>query len=103
MLLNPPRFIMKKRPFFLSPSSMRYSRRFAFAVGCFLLLAATAKPALADSANSNETAAAAIDSDQLVRPRRVESTSGQVTNADALVAGNSGYATLTWGGEGAPR
>jgi len=54
------------------------------------LLAAAAKPALADSS----------DSDQLVRPLRIESTIGQVTNADALVAGHNGFATLTWGGVG---
>jgi hypothetical protein len=75
------------------------------------LLAAAAKPTLADSADSNETGAAAIesdsadpatfaDSDQLVRPLRVESTSGQVTNAEALIAGHHGFATLAWGGDG---
>jgi alpha-L-rhamnosidase len=54
------------------------------------LLAAAAKPALADSSDLN----------QLVRPLRVESTIGQVTNADVLIAGHNGFATLTWGGVG---
>jgi alpha-L-rhamnosidase len=31
---------------------------------------------------------------------RVESTNGQVTNADALLAGHHGFANLTWGGDG---
>jgi alpha-L-rhamnosidase len=90
---------------------MRYSRRVASVATCFLLLAATAKPASADSASSNETVAAAIESDsaepatfgdsnRLVHPLRVESTSGQVTNAQALVAGHHGFATMTWGGTG---
>ena len=103
---------MKRPPFSLSPSSTRCCQRVAFAVICFLFLAATGKSTLADSANSNDTGAVAIDSDsadpatfadadRLVRPLQVESTSGQVTNAQALVAGQQGYATLTWGGQGA--
>jgi alpha-L-rhamnosidase len=67
------------------------------------MLAATSEPTRADPAVSqvDETDAASIesdhaaDSDQLVRPLLVQSTSGQVTNAQALVAGEEGYATLT--------
>ena len=91
---------------------MRRAGQVAFAGACFLLLASAAKQTLADSANSNETSAATIesdsadlaisgDSDQLVRPRRVESTSGLVSNADALVSGG-GSATLTMVQGGAP-
>jgi alpha-L-rhamnosidase len=36
----------------------------------------------------------------LMRPLQVESTSGQVANAEALLAGREGYATLTWNGQG---
>ena len=81
---------MIRCPFSLLRSPVRRSRRVAFAGVCFLLLAAAAKPALAGSSDSN----------QLVRPLRVESTSGQVTNADAPIAGHNGFATLTWGGVG---
>src|ERR1700740_3642708 len=97
---------MKRRLFYVLSSSMR-SRRFAFAASCLLLLAVTPKPTLADSGNPD----AAIESDgaepttfadgqKLMRPVRVESTSGQVSNAEALVAGHHGFATLTWGGVG---
>lgn len=72
------------------PSPVRRFRRVASAWVCFLWLAAAAKPALAAPSGLN----------QLVRPLRVESTSGQVTNADALIAGHDGFATLTWGGVG---
>jgi hypothetical protein len=51
MLLNPSHFIMKRRPFYLLPSSMRGFRRVRFAASCLVLLAATAKPTLGDSAS----------------------------------------------------
>jgi hypothetical protein len=106
------RFTMKRTSFSLPPSAIRLSRRFAFAGACALILATTSEPTLADppSVQSNEMAAVSVDSDRaepgtansnrLVRPHRVESTSGQVSNAQALVAGHHGFATLTWGGTG---
>ena len=36
----------------------------------------------------------------LLRPIGVVSASGNVQNAEALVAGNGGYTILTWGGQG---
>ena len=103
---------MKRTSFYLSLLAIRLSRRFAFAGACALMFATTSEPTLADppSVQSDETDAVSADSDRsgpvpadanaLVRPLRVESTSGQVTNAQALVAGHHGFATLTWGGTG---
>jgi hypothetical protein len=112
MLLNSSRFTMNNPLFHLPPSAIRLSRRFAFAGACSLLLATTSELTMADppSAQSDEMDAVSIDSDRaepgaadsnrLVRPLRVESTSGDVRNAEALVAGHHGFATLTWGGTG---
>ena len=41
-----------------------------------------------------------VDANRLVRPLRVESASGQVTNALTLVAGHHDFAALKWGGTG---
>jgi hypothetical protein len=79
-----------------------------------LILATTSELTTADppSAQSDEMDAVGSDSDRaepgtadanrLVRPLRVKSASGQVTNALALVAGHHDFATLKWV-EPAPR
>ena len=99
--------------FHLAPSAIRLSRRFAFPGACSVKLATTSELTMADppSAQSDEMDAVSIDSDRaepgaadanrLVRPLRVKSASGKVTNALALVAGHHDLATLEWGGTGA--
>jgi hypothetical protein len=65
-------------------------------LGC-LLLGALSGATLADSDDSP-----VLESRQpLVRPISVVSTSGNVQNAETLLAANGGYTTLTWGGQGA--
>ena len=53
------------------------------------------------SIDSDRAEPGAADANRLVRPLRVKSASGQVTNALALVAGHHDFATLEWGGTGA--
>ena len=93
---------MKRNASHPPSSPRRRSQRVAFVAVCSLLLGVLSGHVLGDqdefteqdndNANQNEL---------LVRPLSVASTSGQVTNAQALVAGHQGYATLTWGGQGA--
>src|SRR6266478_6340800 len=62
----------------------------ALGLGC-LLLGALSGPALADS----DEGPVPESSEPLLRPIKVVSTSGNVQNAEALVEGHGGYATLT--------
>jgi hypothetical protein len=62
----------------------------AFGLGC-LLLGTLSGSALADSSENSGSESR----EPLLRPTRVVSTSGNVTNADALVEDHEGYATLT--------
>lgn len=83
-LLHPPvSYKITKR----KPRSLHKSFSW-LGLGC-LLLGALSGPVLADS-NTDPGSG-----EMLLRPINVESTSGQVTNAEALVAGNEGAATLT--------
>jgi alpha-L-rhamnosidase len=73
------------------------ARRLALA-GCLWLGALSFAPS---AALADDTAGiASYFNGPLVRPLSVESTSGQVTNADALTAGHYGFATLSWDGTG---
>ena len=62
----------------------------AFGLGC-LLLGTLSGSALADSSEDSGSESR----EPLLRPIKVVSTSGNVTNADALVEDHKGYATLT--------
>jgi len=62
----------------------------AFGLGC-LLLGTLSGSALADSSEDSGSESR----EPLLRPIKVVSTSGNVTNADALVEDHEGYATLT--------
>src|SRR5271165_5180542 len=62
----------------------------AFGLGC-LLLGTLSGSALADPGKDSDSES----SEPLLRPIKVVSTSGNVTNADALVEDHEGYATLT--------
>ena len=59
-------------------------------LGC-LLLGTLSGSALADSSEDSGSESR----EPLLRPIKVVSTSGNVTNADALLEGHEGYATLT--------
>jgi hypothetical protein len=67
----------------------------ALGIGC-LLLGALSSFAFADS----DEGPGLQSREPQLRPLKVVSTSGHVTNAEALVAGHDGYATLSWGGVG---
>lgn len=69
----------------------------AFGLGC-LLLAALSGLALAGFDEGHRPKS----SEPFLRPLEVVSTSGNVLNAEALVGGQSGDATLTWSGVGDP-
>src|SRR4051812_25709327 len=90
---------MKISPFLVwSSAPPRAGRRLWLAgAGCLWLgvLSIATSAALADTASVEPYLTG-----PLVRPLRVESTSGQVTNAETLVAGHHGFATLTWDGTG---
>jgi len=88
---------MKKYPYFV-PSSAPPSvwrRVWLTATGC-VWLGALCLSAPAQAAADREDG----PNPPLLRPLKVVSTSGNVQNAEALVDGHGGYATLTWGGQG---
>jgi hypothetical protein len=64
----------------------------AIGIGC-LLSGTLSGPVLADSADDPGPQSR----QPLLRPLKVVSTSGNVTNAEALVADHDGYATLSLG------
>jgi alpha-L-rhamnosidase len=74
--------MMKARPLLQNLST--------FGLGC-LLLGTLSGSALADSSEDSGSESR----EPLLRPIKVVSTSGNVTNADALVEDHEGYATLT--------
>lgn len=70
----------------------------ALGLGCLLLGALSGHAlAVSDDGQSHESR------QSLLRPTSVVSTSGDVQNAEALVADHEGYATLTMVQGGAPR
>ena len=64
---------MKRISFYLPPSAIRLSGRFAFAGACALILATTSEPTLADppSVQSDEMDAVSVDSDRSEQMRTV--------------------------------
>jgi alpha-L-rhamnosidase len=94
---------MKIPPFHLWSSAppLAWRRRWLAGAGCWWLGALSLAPSAALADNPASIASiASYFTGPLVRPTSVESTSGQVTNAEALVAGQKGFATLTWDGTG---
>jgi alpha-L-rhamnosidase len=89
---------MKKSPFLIWLSaSPSFWCRFWPAVLSWVWLGAFCLPTRADT----EAADWRGSNQRLLRPVKVVSTTGNVQNADALLAGHEGDATLSWSGQGA--